>query len=94
MVAYIFLVDSKKEETFEYTKYLLNKMIETYSIPCVVGITNIDSGNEKQFNDMRKLLGVPEEIAVLAVDPDSFKDVIKLVYNLKRTQPEEENKDV
>jgi signal recognition particle receptor subunit beta len=95
MVAYIFLVDSKRKETFEYTKYLLNKMIETYSIPCVVGLTNIDSGNEKQFTEIAQLLGVQEKIPVFAVDPDSFKDALKLIYNLERkTQSEGKNKDV
>lgn len=96
MVAYIFLIDSNKKETFEYTKYLLHKMFDTYSLPSVVGITNIDADDNKKFDEIRKMLEVRKEIQVLRIDPESYGDVQKLIYNLKReSQPlKEENKDV
>ena len=84
IVAYIFLVDFNKEETFEYTKYLLNKMRKSYSVPLVVGVTNINENDEdKSLEQTRKKLDVSEEIQVLAIDPNSFKDVRNLIYNLK-----------
>jgi len=84
MLAYVFLVDSKMKGTFEYTKYLLKKMIQTYSVPCVVGITNIDSEDDAGLAKLRKKIEIPEEIQVLPVNPNSFKDALNLIYNLRK----------
>lgn len=84
MLAYIFLVDSKMKETFEYTKYLLSKMIQTYSVPCAVGITNIDTGNDAGLAKLRKKIDIPDDIQVLAVNPNVFRDALNLIYNLRK----------
>lgn len=84
MLAYIFLVDSKMKETFEYTKYLLNKMIQTYSVPCVVGVTNIEEDQVPDLSRLRREIKVPEVIQVLPINPNSFKDALNLIHNLKK----------
>ena len=96
MLAYIFLVDSKMKETFEYTKYLLNKMIQTYSVPCVVGITNIGSDEDPGLNNLRRKIEIPDEIPILPINPQSFKDALHLIHNLKKPSilPREGSNDV
>jgi signal recognition particle receptor subunit beta len=96
MLAYIFLVDSKMKETFEYTKYLLNKMIQAYSVPCAVGITNIDPDDNAGLAKLRKKIEIPEEIQVLPVNPNLFKDALNLIYNLRKPSrlPGEANDNV
>lgn len=85
MLAYIFLVDFQQEESFEYTKYLLAKMLQTYDVPLVVGITRVESGVKQALARMRKILEVPDEIALLSINPDSFRDCRELLFNLRKS---------
>ncbi len=96
MLAYIFLVAFDKKETFEYTKYLLKTMLQSYDVPCVLGLTNVDTDiDQAVLNNIRETLEIPAEIQLIPINPNSFKDVRKLIYNLqKRTQSMQgENRD-
>lgn len=94
MLAYIFLMDYQKPESFEYTKYLLNKMLQTYHAPCVIGLTNIESADSSAaVREARKILAIPGSIRILPVNPDSFKDIRSLFYNLGSASQDKEGGD-
>ena len=84
VLAMIFLVDYQKPERFEYTKYLIQSLINTYDVYFVVGVTNFGADSEAAIQKVRRELAVPDAIKVLAVNPVAFAEVRRLLYQLQR----------
>ena len=82
--AIIFLVDYGSPERFEYTKYLIHSILNTYDVHFVVGVTHIDGDAEAAIRDVRDALDIPEPLDVVAVNPTNFGEVRRLLYRLKR----------
>jgi signal recognition particle receptor subunit beta len=83
ILAVILLIDNASEESFEYTKYLFQKMLYNYDVPFVVGIENTKSGNDETIRKIRSKLDIPDSIEIVSYDPRSFRDCINLFYHLK-----------
>lgn len=94
MLAYIFLIDFQQKESFEYTKYLLAKMLQTYNIPVVVGVTRIESRVNQALAKIRKMLEIPGEVPVLAIDAGSFQDCQELFLNLRKPSQQFEQENI
>jgi len=82
--AIIFLVDYNSPERFEYTKYLVHSILNTYDVHFVVGVTHIEGDADTALQDVRNALDIPEPLDVVAVNPTNFGEVRRLLYNLKR----------
>ncbi len=84
VLAMIFLVDFQKPERFEYTKYLIHSLMNTYDVFFVVGVSNAGEQAEAAVQQVREALEVPEKINVLAINPVEFGEVRRLLYQLQR----------
>lgn len=88
MVACIFLIDYAHKDQFEFLNYIFNRIVQIYPVPFVVGLTNVTENPEQALKEVRKQFTLPENIEFVTVRADSFGDVRKLVYGLRKVEAE------
>jgi signal recognition particle receptor subunit beta len=88
MVACVFLIDYTHKDQFEFLNYIFNRIVQIYPVPFVVGLTNVKGDPEKALKEVRKQFTLPENIEFVTVEVDSFGDVRKLVYGLRKVEAE------
>jgi hypothetical protein len=91
--AIVFLVDVQQLDKFEYTSYVLRKLIKNEEIRWVPFAIN--NSNEIDLNVIKAKLGIQDYIPFVACDPIEEKDVKTILLGLKKyKQPEPEEPDV
>ncbi len=81
IVACIFLVDYARSDKFEFSNYILNQLLQIYSVPFVIGLTNTGGNNDKAIKNFKNLFPLPSGAKVVPVDTGSFADIRQLFYN-------------
>lgn len=84
MLGFVFLVDCNRPDAIEYSKYLLQQMMMTYSVPFSVGLTNMDKNDSDAVDVFRQKLDLPEGIEALPVELDSMPDLRQLLFNCRK----------
>lgn len=90
MVACVFLIDAANPQFYEYTSYLINRLVNLYQVPYVVGVTNLGNSEDQSLEQIKKAIKIPSGLKVLPVKTDSFSDVRLLLNNLRNVIIEEE----
>jgi len=93
ILAVILLINNRGEESFEYTKYLFQKMLNNFDVSFVVGIENTNSVDEETIGKIRSRLDIPDSIEIMLYDPGSFRDCINLFHHLKKVSKSEKKRN-
>lgn len=84
MLACIFLIDFSQKSKFDYTKYVLHQVLQNYSVPFVIGLTNVPEEPGDAVEIIREKFQVPAVIEIIPTRPESFGHIRQLLYNLKK----------
>jgi len=89
LVGYIFLVDAKKKEEFEYTNYLINHLISIYGVPWTIAITNIDKSDSKLLDAVKSSIKVADDHELEICEVSDKEDVRRVIMSIKPSKRKE-----
>jgi signal recognition particle receptor subunit beta len=84
LVGYIFLIDAKKTDQFEFTNYIINHLISTYPVPMAVAITNIEANDIKLIAQIKSIVKIPDKRDPLICNVTKREDVQRVIMSMEQ----------
>jgi len=82
LVGYIFLVDAKREDEFEYTNYVINNLVAAHQVPWTIAVTNLAKTSKTVPAKIKSAFDLPKGRALLQCDVSNKEDVRKVVLSI------------
>ncbi|UCF65257.1 MAG: hypothetical protein JSW33_05350 [bacterium] len=82
LVATLLIFDFSQRLTFDYKKYFIRQYLTEKSVPLIIGILNLSRLHETAIAEFRRLLEIPAEIPVIALDVQKISDLRELLNQL------------
>jgi signal recognition particle receptor subunit beta len=83
LLGYIFLIDAEQPDVLEYSNYLMNYLVKTYSVPWACAVTNLNKKNTNQLRKIRTSLTIPPQRNMLVCDVTNKDDVRNVIMSLQ-----------
>jgi uncharacterized protein len=85
MIGFICLVNASDDRSVEESSHILDQFRQYADVPYVVGVSHLDEQSDDRdavLGNVRKILEVPAEVQVIAVDPREREDVKTLMLHI------------
>ena len=82
LVATVFIIDLDQQNEMDYPKYFLRQFLAEYSLPFVIGVTNVGENTEEAIQKVKNKLEVPSHVHLSAVDLQNFPQFRRLLLKL------------
>jgi uncharacterized protein len=85
MIGFICLVNASDDRSVEESAHILDQFRQYADVPYVIGVSHLDERSDdtdQVLRDVRKILEVPAETQVIAVDPREREDVKTLMLHI------------
>jgi signal recognition particle receptor subunit beta len=86
LLGYVFLIDSKREDEFEYTNYVINNLISASAAPWTIAVSNLDKSKNKIPPKVKSTFILPKEHSMLICDVADKESVRSIVMSIKDTK--------
>lgn len=92
IIGNIFTVDCTRQDTWEYTNYLIHSIWHKLKIPYVIAVMNFHEQNSITMDVIRYQLNLDEDVPLVAWDPVDKSSVRKLLTLVTRDTTQKEPK--
>jgi signal recognition particle receptor subunit beta len=82
LVATVFIIDLAQQTEMDYPKYFLRQFLAEYSLPFVIGITNVGENTEEAIQKVKNKLEIPSHVHLSVIDPQNFPQFRRLLLKL------------
>ena len=82
MIGCVILLDFQDQTQVEFSSYLFNRIMQLYSTPFLVALSNVDIDENSAIQSFRKTVNVPEGVEVVVIDPRTFEGTLKIFEKL------------
>lgn len=86
----IFTLDCTRQDTWEYTNYLIHSIWHKFKVPYVVAVMNFHEQNSITMDVIRYKLNLDEDVALVAWDPVDKSSVRKLLTSVTKEDAQKE----
>ena len=90
IVGNIFTIDCTRQDTWEYTNYLIHSIWHKFKVPYIIAVMNFHEQNSITMDVIRYQLNLDEDVALVAWDPVDKSSIKKILTLATKEDTEKE----